>query len=306
MNRGAPPGRSLPPKKEVSMKRAQSSRLFLALMIEILAATVASAATNGPIPSKPAAGDGWVQLGTSHVDGPSDHDKIEVGAARGGFQKLKFEVQGPSVKFNQVVVHFEDGHSKSLPTSFVVADHASSRGIGLPRKSPAIDSVELWYERKAGGSRPEVILLGRTSALTVSKATTSPGIASKNTQCRFQQFCSVYRELLLEANPKRLAEIALILNSLFQGLLEAGIGPELPYRDLLLLLSQLADQGLHHARAQASVAKPATPVVAPVRVLFHLALQHGSSMVAIYVYLESPVAGLGPLLDFVHAHPAGK
>jgi hypothetical protein len=287
------------------MKRVQSSRLFLALMIEILAATVASAAANGSVPSNPAAGDGWVQLGSSHVDGPSDHDKINVGAARGAFDKLKFEVQGSPVKFNQVVVHFEDGYSKSLP-AFVVADHASSRGIGLPRKSPAIDSVELWYERKAGGSRPEVILLGRRSALSVSKATTSPGIDGKDSQCRFQQFCSLYRELLLETNPKRLAEMALILNSLFQGLLEAGIGPGLPYRDLLLLLSQLADQALHHARAQASVATPATPVVAPVRVLFQLALQHGSNMVAINVYLESPVAGLGPLLDFVHAHPAGK
>jgi len=288
------------------MKRVRCSRWFLALTIEIFAATVSSAAPNHPAGVKSPAVDGWVQLGTSHVDGASDHDKIEVGAARGGFEKLKFEVHGSPVKFNQVVVNFEDGHSKSLPASFVVADHASSRAIGLPRKSLAIDSVELWYERKAAGSRPEVILLGRTSVAAVSKATTSPGIGSKDTQCSFQHFCSLYRELLVATNPKRLGEMALILNGLFQGLLEAGIGPGLPYRDLLLLLSQLADQVLRRARADASITKPATPVVAPVRVLFQLALQHGSNVIAINVYLESPVTGLSSLLDFVHAHPSGK
>jgi hypothetical protein len=298
------------------MKRVHpASRWLLTTAIVLFAACAATTAFAAPnrssaIHTDTPAGDGWVQLGSSHVDGSRDHDTIEVGASKGAFRALRFQVQGTPVKFDQVVIHLEGGQSKTVSSHFVLADHAAGREIGLPKKSPGIESVELWYERTNAGSRPEVILLGRPSAMTITKATVSPGVARKDALCPVQQFCSLYRELLVEANPKRLAEMALILNGLFHGLLQAGIAPGLPYRELLMLLSQLADQALRQAHPETSVSKPASSSaakpVAPARMLFQLALQHGSQMVAINVYLETPLTGLGALLDFLQSAHAGK
>jgi len=51
----------------------------------------------------------WVFLGESHVDGQVDHDKIEVGKARGRYHALQIRVRVAPIRFERVVGTTETG-----------------------------------------------------------------------------------------------------------------------------------------------------------------------------------------------------
>ncbi len=107
------------------------------------------------------AGKSWVYLGSSHVDGHADHDKIKVGNGEGSFRALRLKVQGTSVKFDHVIVHYENGQEQQLAANFVVHGNSSSPPIDLPGNYRTIKSVELYYERgNWGGQNPKVSLYG--------------------------------------------------------------------------------------------------------------------------------------------------
>jgi hypothetical protein len=105
---------------------------------------------------------GWILLGESHVDGHNDHDKINVNN-HGPFAVLRLHANGAAVKFDHLVVHFENGQSEQVRTSFVVANSSSSPNIPLPGGARNVDSVELWYERASWSNKPVVTLFGPPS-----------------------------------------------------------------------------------------------------------------------------------------------
>ena len=129
-----------------------SRRSFVVTTLLLSATAIGSAQGRG----------GWVPLGTAHVDGNADHDRIKVGRHEGTFRRLRLRVIGSAVKFDHIVVHFENGQSEHIGTNFVVRNNSSSPVIDVPGDRRAIESVELWYERGRWSSRPEVVLLGRS------------------------------------------------------------------------------------------------------------------------------------------------
>jgi hypothetical protein len=105
-------------------------------------------------------GGGWANLGNSHVDGHNDHDKISV-HDHGPFRALRLGTSGGAVKFDHLVVHFQNGESQHVRASFIVRDNSSSPAVDLAGAARKISSVELWYERGNWGSKPRVTLFGR-------------------------------------------------------------------------------------------------------------------------------------------------
>ena len=64
-------------------------------------------------------GGRWQHLGSAHVDGRSDHDKIEVGGG-GTFTALQMAVTNGAVGFERITVHFRNGGEEVLPVAAVV------------------------------------------------------------------------------------------------------------------------------------------------------------------------------------------
>jgi len=100
-------------------------------------------------------------LGQANVDGSTDHDEISVGN-EGAYRSIQFRVQGGSVEFQRVLVHYGDGQSRALPMPYRIDPGGSTRWMDLPGDRRRIRSVELWYRRGGwGNNRPRVELFGR-------------------------------------------------------------------------------------------------------------------------------------------------
>jgi hypothetical protein len=132
-----------------ALRAAPLWTLFLSL---IWLAGVASSAPKG---------GKWVYLGSSHVDGRADHDKIKVGNGEGSFQALRLRVEGTAVKFDHIIVRYENGQEQQVAANFVVHGNSDSPRIDLAGSYRNIKYVELWYERgNWGGQNPKVSLYG--------------------------------------------------------------------------------------------------------------------------------------------------
>jgi hypothetical protein len=71
-------------------------------------------------------------------------------------------VQGGSVNFQRVVVHYGNGQSQPLPMPYRVDSGGSTRWMDLPGDRRRIRSVELWYSRgRWDNNRPRVQLFAR-------------------------------------------------------------------------------------------------------------------------------------------------
>ncbi len=99
----------------------------------------------------------WVYLGSAHIDGNVDHDRIHVGGSE-RFDTIQLRVEGGAVEFQRIVVHFEDGTQEELPVRHRVRAGGKTDKFDLPGKHRAIDSVELWYGKERWENRPEVRL----------------------------------------------------------------------------------------------------------------------------------------------------
>ena len=106
--------------------------------------------------SPAAHGKDWVLLGTAHVDGTVDRDTIHVSGSEGPFHKIQLRVNGGSVEFQRVVVHFKNGTQEELPIGARIRSGGKSRAIDLPGERRMIDSVELWYSKEKWDTRPDV------------------------------------------------------------------------------------------------------------------------------------------------------
>ena len=104
---------------------------------------------------------GWIFLGSAHVDGQHDHDKIEVGEHAGRYRFLQIRVVKAPIEFDHVLVHFEHGEDQTLDVRDVIRAGERSRAIPLDGDR-VVKSLELWYSKAHPHSRgPQVNLWGQ-------------------------------------------------------------------------------------------------------------------------------------------------
>ena len=128
------------------------STLILALLLVVFG--ISRQAHAGPQAA------GWMLLGTSHVDGKSDHDKIKCGDT-GTFRAIQLRVSGGAVHFDKVTVRYGNGQSEEIALRDQIPAGGKSRQIDLPGARRAIDRVEFWYQKANWGSaKPAVTLFG--------------------------------------------------------------------------------------------------------------------------------------------------
>ena len=102
---------------------------------------------------------GWQHLGSAHVDGRADHDKIDVGG--GTFSALEMGVTDGAIGFERVIVHFKNGGQEVLPVGAVVRSGGRTPPIPLRGGGREISSVEIWYTKSNFEGKPRVDLFGR-------------------------------------------------------------------------------------------------------------------------------------------------
>jgi hypothetical protein len=104
-------------------------------------------------------GGGWVMLGTSHVDGNNDHDKINC-HGKDTYRSLKVRVTGSPVEFDRIIVEFGNHNRQTIPFRFAIAS-GSSRTTQLPGGARDLTSIEFYYRKASWASKPEVQLYGK-------------------------------------------------------------------------------------------------------------------------------------------------
>ncbi|MEP7273764.1 MAG: hypothetical protein ABI882_19855 [Acidobacteriota bacterium] len=94
----------------------------------------------------------WEYLGQSQVDGIRDHDNISVNT-NAGFQSIQLRVQGGTIEFQKVVVHFENGADTEVEVRDRIRAGGMTRALDLPGDRRRISSVEIWYRKGNWRSR---------------------------------------------------------------------------------------------------------------------------------------------------------
>ena len=104
---------------------------------------------------------GWVFLGSAHVDGQHDHDNISVGSNAGRYRFLQIRVVNAPIEFDHIVVHYGDGQAQTLEVRDVIRAGQRSRAIPLDGDR-IVQSLELWYSKANPNSgKPQVNLWGQ-------------------------------------------------------------------------------------------------------------------------------------------------
>ncbi len=99
-------------------------------------------------------------LGRSYVDDRRDHDVIRV-YKPGAFRGIQLQVQGGTIEFNRVIVHFENGADTDIAIRDRISAGGKTRVIDLPGDRRKMRSVEVWYENGIWGKRrPQLRLYG--------------------------------------------------------------------------------------------------------------------------------------------------
>jgi hypothetical protein len=99
-------------------------------------------------------------LGSAHVDGRADHDKIEVNG--GTFTGLQLGVTNGAIGFERLVVHFRNGGEEILPVGEVVRSGGRTPNIPMRGGPREVSNVEIWYQKGAHNEgKPRVDLFGR-------------------------------------------------------------------------------------------------------------------------------------------------
>ena len=93
----------------------------------------------------------WVRLGERVVTDKADHDVITVGAARGTFRAVRFDVIGHAVDFQRVVIHFRNGGDQNVELRHTIPAGGSSREIDIDGADRVIRAIDFWYDAKTFG-----------------------------------------------------------------------------------------------------------------------------------------------------------
>lgn len=88
----------------------------------------------------------WQHIGNAYVDARADHDRIRV---RGRpFSALALGVNGGTVHFHQMVIHFRDGGSQVLPVGTVVRSGGRTDPLPIRGGQRQISQVELLVQKR--------------------------------------------------------------------------------------------------------------------------------------------------------------
>jgi hypothetical protein len=107
-----------------------------------------------------AQGGRWEHLGTAHLDGGADHDKINC-HGKDEYRALQFRVRGAAVRFLRIQVEYGNHQTRAYPFRVRVPANGTSRVLDLAGGYRDITNVEFWYEKASWGNKPEVRLYGR-------------------------------------------------------------------------------------------------------------------------------------------------
>jgi hypothetical protein len=107
--------------------------------------------------------DNWVAIGERTVSDKADHDAIEVGADRGSFTAIRFDVLRHAVDFHRVVIRFRNGDDQKIELRHSIPAGGSSRVIDIDGTNRVIRSIEFWYDAKTlrRGVTATVRVMGR-------------------------------------------------------------------------------------------------------------------------------------------------
>jgi hypothetical protein len=105
----------------------------------------------------------WLALGERAITGDLDRDTIAVAGSQGTFRAIKMSVRGSAVRFNRVVLRFENGAQRELQLDVRVPAGGETRMIHLKGEERELRDVEFWYEPASVGRRGAVVqLLGQS------------------------------------------------------------------------------------------------------------------------------------------------
>ena len=131
------------------MRRNRSA--FILVLLLIVGAGTVSTAQRG----------GWVYLGSAHVDGGVDHDRINC-HGKDTFRALRFQILGNAVQFDRINVVYGNHNTEPLPFRVRVAPGTMSRPLPLRGGERDIAYVEFWYQKASwANNKPEVKLYGQ-------------------------------------------------------------------------------------------------------------------------------------------------
>ncbi|HET9833111.1 MAG TPA: hypothetical protein VFP91_15420 [Vicinamibacterales bacterium] len=105
----------------------------------------------------------WLSLGERAITSDVDRDTIAVAGSHGTFRAIKMSVRGSAVRFNRVVLRFENGAQRELQLDVRVPAGGETRAIHLKGEERELRSIEFWYEAASVGRRGAVVqLLGQS------------------------------------------------------------------------------------------------------------------------------------------------
>lgn len=133
------------------------SLLVLALSI-MIGINGSVRAQHVPVP-RGGGGGGWQFLGSAHVDGNGDHDKINC-HGKDTFRRLKIRVSGSPVQFDRINVVYGNHNSEPIPFRFRVGP-GGDRTMDLRGGNRDIAYVEFWYQKASWASKPQISLYGQ-------------------------------------------------------------------------------------------------------------------------------------------------
>jgi hypothetical protein len=104
----------------------------------------------------------WTSLGSRVVSDSTDHDTIVLSAAQGTYGSVKIMVLRSPVRFQRLVLSFENGERRELKLHELLPAGGETRIIHLKGAECAIRGVDFWYDPKSLGHRGAVVqLVGR-------------------------------------------------------------------------------------------------------------------------------------------------
>ena len=125
-------------------------RVLPLLLVTLLASLLATGLSD--------ADDTWILLGTRTVSGAADHDAVSMAGERVVVGKLQLRVKGAAVRFQRIVVRYDDGDDDRIELSRdEIPAGGESRTIDLRGHDRVIRSLDLWYEAESLDGRPAVV-----------------------------------------------------------------------------------------------------------------------------------------------------
>jgi hypothetical protein len=105
----------------------------------------------------------WMLLGSCTVSAGADHDTLAVTGKNTVVGKLHLRVKGTAVRFERIVVRYDDGDDDRIELSRdEIPAGGESRTIALREDDRVVRSVDLWYDAESlGGRRAVVEVYGR-------------------------------------------------------------------------------------------------------------------------------------------------